>query len=84
MQGLNRRAFLAASTAAVILPALPAFAQTTTVKDPAMLDALVGEGKLPAVVDRLPLNPLVITPLDRVGTHGGDWSCPVAIAAPAR
>ncbi|WFN87516.1 ABC transporter substrate-binding protein [Agrobacterium pusense] len=39
-----------------------------------MLDALVGEGKLPAVVDRLPLNPLVITPLDRVGTHGGDWN----------
>ncbi|MBA8797203.1 hypothetical protein FHW77_000878, partial [Agrobacterium sp. RC10-4-1] len=50
MQGFNRRAFLAASTAAVILPALPAFAQTTAVKDPAMLDALVGEGKLPAVV----------------------------------
>lgn len=74
MQGFNRRAFLVASTAVVILPALQAFAQTSTVKEPAMLDAMVKDGKLPAVADRLPLNPLVVTPLDRVGTQGGDWN----------
>ncbi len=39
-----------------------------------MLQALVDKGDLPPLKDRLPENPLVITPVDRVGSHGGDWS----------
>ncbi|MCM2458657.1 ABC transporter substrate-binding protein [Rhizobium sp. CG4] len=73
MQGLKRRAFLAAGTAAVLLPALPVWAQMTFT-EAEMLKDLVGEGKLPALADRLPLNPLIVTPLERVGSHGGDWN----------
>ncbi|WP_416409637.1 ABC transporter substrate-binding protein [Agrobacterium rosae] len=74
MQGFSRRAFLVAGTAAIVLPTLPALAEINPAKEPAMLDALVKTGSLPAVTDRLPINPLVVTPLDRVGTHGGDWN----------
>ncbi len=37
------------------------------------LDALVKEGKLPAVTERLPKNPRVVTPYEKVGTYGGTW-----------
>ena len=35
------------------------------------LDARVNSGELPPVDERLPNNPLVVTPLDEVGTYGG-------------
>ena len=38
-----------------------------------MLAALVAEGKLPPVEDRLPTNPLVIEPADGIGKYGGTW-----------
>ncbi|WP_457663404.1 ABC transporter substrate-binding protein [Sinorhizobium medicae] len=74
MQEFSRRAFLLASTAAVLLPVMPVIALANSAKEPAMLEALAKAGSLPAVADRLPLNPMVVTPLDRVGTHGGDWN----------
>jgi peptide/nickel transport system substrate-binding protein len=37
------------------------------------LDALVSSGALPPVAERLPANPLVIEPVDSVGTYGGTW-----------
>jgi peptide/nickel transport system substrate-binding protein len=37
------------------------------------LDADVASGALPAVTDRLPANPLVVTPFESVGTYGGTW-----------
>ena len=37
------------------------------------LAAQVKEGKLPPVEQRLPKEPMVITPIDRVGTYGGTW-----------
>jgi peptide/nickel transport system substrate-binding protein len=37
------------------------------------LAALVKAGKLPAVKDRLPEEPLVIKPLHQVGKYGGTW-----------
>jgi peptide/nickel transport system substrate-binding protein len=35
------------------------------------LDARVASGELPPVDERLPVNPLVVTPLDEIGTYGG-------------
>ena len=37
------------------------------------LAALVKEGKLPPVAQRVPLEPLVLKPLRSVGTYGGTW-----------
>src|SRR4030042_668336 len=37
------------------------------------LAALVGEGKLPPVDERLPENPMVVLPVDSVGKYGGTW-----------
>ena len=34
---------------------------------------LVAEGKLPPLNERLPKNPLVVTPYERVGVYGGTW-----------
>ena len=39
-----------------------------------MLDALVADGTLPAVEERLPDEPLVIQPADRIGEYGGNMS----------
>ena len=38
-----------------------------------MLAALVEAGELPPVEERLPAEPLVITPYDRIGDYGGEW-----------
>src|SRR3954462_3327441 len=37
------------------------------------LAALVKEGKLPPVAQRVPQEPLVLKPLRSVGTYGGTW-----------
>ena len=37
------------------------------------LAALVEQGKLPPVSERLPVEPLVIEPLHAIGTYGGTW-----------
>lgn len=37
------------------------------------LTAMVDKGSLPAVDKRLPENPLVVTPIDKVGKYGGTW-----------
>jgi peptide/nickel transport system substrate-binding protein len=48
-----------------------AFAQAAARGEAPALKALVGEGKLPALANRLPKNPFVITPIDTVGRYGG-------------
>ncbi len=72
MTNISRRAFIAASSAFAGSLALPALAQTA-MESPS-LQAAVDSGKLPPIADRLPLNPLVVTPLDRPGTQGGTWN----------
>jgi peptide/nickel transport system substrate-binding protein len=74
MNGISRRAFLAASSAfaGAVVVAPHAFAQTP--KESAFLQAQVDSGTLPPVAERLPENPLVITPWERVGQQGGDWN----------
>ncbi|TCT29197.1 peptide/nickel transport system substrate-binding protein [Martelella mediterranea] len=62
---LSRRCFLAAGTALAGSLALPAWAQ----------DAIASNGgELPPLADRLPDNPLVLTPRDRAGKQGGIWN----------
>ncbi|MEI6914422.1 MAG: ABC transporter substrate-binding protein, partial [Armatimonadota bacterium] len=38
-----------------------------------MLAALVNEGKLPPLKDRLPADPMVVKPYERPGVYGGTW-----------
>ncbi|OSP53912.1 ABC transporter substrate-binding protein [Pseudoruegeria sp. SK021] len=61
MNRISRRGFIASTTALAGLgfAGIPAFAQ--------------GEA-LPPLEDRLPENPLVITPTDRPGQQGGTWN----------
>jgi hypothetical protein len=37
-----------------------------------MLAEMVAAGDLPAVDERLPVNPMVLTPVEKVGTYGGE------------
>lgn len=43
-------------------------------KESPQLTELVNNGKLPPLEDRLPKNPLVLEPVDRIGQYGGEWS----------
>ncbi|XAZ22593.1 ABC transporter substrate-binding protein [Sinorhizobium sp. B11] len=69
---LKRRAFLAGTSAVLILPSLPVFAADFREAD--ILKEKVSSGALPALKDRLPENPLVIKPVEGVGKYGGDWN----------
>ncbi len=71
MKTISRRSFLAATGAAMLLPAIPAFAQAPLKEAQALADA-VAAGDLPALADRLPLNPMVVQPFERVGQYGGE------------
>jgi ABC-type transport system substrate-binding protein len=42
-------------------------------KEAPMLAKQVAAGDLPPVDERLPSRPLVVTPVDRIGTYGGEW-----------
>lgn len=74
MHDITRRFFLGASTATLVLAATgirPALAQTTG--EAPMLRAMVEAGTLPPLADRLPINPMIVTPLNEVGKYGGVW-----------
>jgi peptide/nickel transport system substrate-binding protein len=74
MGSISRRAFIAASSAFAGLLAAPGWARAQTPSESAFLKDQVESGALPSVGDRMPANPLVITPLDRLGQQGGDWN----------
>ena len=74
MNGISRRAFLVASTALAGTALLSKGAFAQDYKESAFLQAQVESGALPPVAERLPENPLVITPFERVGQQGGDWN----------
>ncbi|MEQ4209314.1 twin-arginine translocation signal domain-containing protein, partial [Actinopolymorpha sp. B9G3] len=42
-------------------------------KEAPALAELVKQGKLPELSKRLPPDPVVVQPLDRLGTYGGQW-----------
>lgn len=75
MISIGRRVALKATislAALLAVPGLSAFA-VEPVESEALL-ARVESGELPPIADRLPVNPLVIEPLERVGQQGGDWN----------
>ncbi|GAA4982082.1 ABC transporter substrate-binding protein [Actinopolymorpha pittospori] len=49
-------------------------ASTAKGKEAPTLAALVKEGKLPPVAERLPEDPVVVQPNDRIGVYGGEWT----------
>jgi len=53
---------------------MPAWARAQAIGESAFLQAEVDSGALPPVAERLPVNPLVLTPLERAGQQGGDWN----------
>ena len=57
--------------AALLLAGTAAIAQEYS--QAPVLDALVGSGELPPVDERLPENPLVVEPVESIGTYGGTW-----------
>ncbi|MBE1607444.1 ABC transporter substrate-binding protein [Actinopolymorpha pittospori] len=42
-------------------------------KEAPQLAAMVKQGKLPPLAQRLPAEPLVVQPNEKIGTYGGDW-----------
>ncbi|MGV3574907.1 MAG: ABC transporter substrate-binding protein [Devosia sp.] len=73
MPTISRRSFLAATTALGGTALLPRWAYAQATPESAFLQAEVDAGNLPPVAERLPVNPLVVTPLERPGQQGGDW-----------
>ena len=66
-QGVTRRTFLAGVGGAVVLSAAGVARAASNGQAP-QLAAMVKDGKLPALKDRLPENPLVVTPHEKIGT----------------
>jgi peptide/nickel transport system substrate-binding protein len=70
----NRRAFIACVAAFAGAVTIPGFALAQELKESPALPTEVENGALPPVAERLPDNPLVITPLEVPGEQGGDWN----------
>jgi peptide/nickel transport system substrate-binding protein len=60
-------------TVAPTKPPAPTAAPVSKYKEAPMLAELVKAGKLPAVDQRLPKNPMVMTGYEGIGKHGGTW-----------
>ena len=73
MVRMSRRAFVAASSAFVGAMAVPGLIRAQEAVESPSLQAQVDSGALPPIDQRLPENPLVITPTERPGKQGGDW-----------
>src|SRR5688572_12293864 len=57
----------------VFAPAASGVFAQAQYKQAPMLDEQVTAGKLPAVDKRLPKEPMVVKPLEKVGQYGGSW-----------
>ena len=66
---LVQRMGLVGAAFAVLLAASPALGA----QQAPMLDEMVASGAIPPLEERLPANPLVVTPVESVGTYGGTW-----------
>ena len=66
----RRIRFLLVPLLVAVLVAVTAGADTHYRQSP-MLDPAVAAGELPPVAERLPDNPLVVTPIEEIGTYGG-------------
>jgi len=71
---IGRRLFLQGTAGLAAFAMMPKLANAATGGNEAPdLAQLVKDGKLPALADRVSQNPLVITPLEKIGTYGGMW-----------
>ena len=60
----------AAVATATLVPTQPG----ASFKESPVLAELVKSGKLPPVEERLPINPVVVQPLESIGKYGGNWT----------
>jgi peptide/nickel transport system substrate-binding protein len=74
MLKLNRRKFLATTSALAGAIMFPSLGRAAEPKESQSLADKVKNGELPPVAQRLPANPLVITPTDKPGQQGGVWN----------
>lgn len=74
MTEISRRAFIAASSAFAGAMVIGRGVLAADPKESAYFQAQVDSGELPPISERLPVNPLVITPTERPGQQGGDWN----------
>ena len=58
----------------VIAPFAEVRAQATEYHEAPQLAERVGAGELPSLEERLPENPLVLEPVERIGQYGGEWN----------
>lgn len=71
---LRNRLFCLVMLVSVLVMAVGVSAQDgMTYGEAPMLAALVEAGDLPPVEERLPVNPMVVEPVDSVGVYGGTW-----------
>ncbi len=68
---ITRRTFLAGVGGAVALSMTGSSASAAAAKEAPQLAALVKDGKLPPLAERLPQNPMVVKPWEKIGTYGG-------------
>jgi peptide/nickel transport system substrate-binding protein len=66
-----RRTLLQGMAGAAALTLLPHQALAQGAKEAPDLAKLAADGKLPKLADRLPANPLVVQPLEKIGRYGG-------------
>jgi peptide/nickel transport system substrate-binding protein len=66
-----RRTLLRGMAGAAALALLPRHASAQAAKEAPELAKLVADGKLPKLADRLPASPMVVKPLEKIGTYGG-------------
>jgi peptide/nickel transport system substrate-binding protein len=71
---IGRRTVLMATVSLVGLIALPMASFAVEPVESTSLMERVESGELPPIEERLPANPLVLEPLERIGQQGGDWN----------
>jgi peptide/nickel transport system substrate-binding protein len=73
VSGLATAGLVAAACTAPATPAATQVPAKATTKEAPMLADLVKAGKLPALDQRLPKNPMVMTGYEGIGNYGGTW-----------
>ncbi|KAA3498464.1 ABC transporter substrate-binding protein [Rhizobium rhizogenes] len=69
--GVTRRTFMAGLGGVAAVSVIGSSALAAAGKEAPELAALVKDGKLPPLAERLPKNPMVVTPHEKIGTYGG-------------
>ncbi len=71
MPGVSRRTVLAGIGAAAAMSLAPRGASAATGKEAPQLAAMVKDGKLPPLAERIPPKPMVVKPFEKIGSYGG-------------